>query len=239
MQMLSKEHMAKKIKGELLKKHVILTCGKTKVANIAIISDVIRIEDNEFLLGMTNKNVKLNESNVVYINKDDITFKLSFEIVSAYVSKNILDSYKLLSQIQIGIDFSTIQLTMFGSSLKTVRMSNTGGNFSNWYDSERITNDTIELFDGLWIGDKYIRILPFMSQSSPDEINFDLFVEKNCGKLFSQIGTMNGHITINGLVVPGIKDLLSITSDQVIFIDNNGKKRNIYYLEEVAENLTA
>ena len=124
------------IKSNFIGSHVILTNGRNNVANLAIVSNVEVIDDNNYLILQITGNIK-NADDGIFINVEGIFYKLSFEIISSHISKNILESYMALHGDKINYPYEIFEFCRFKEKVKQARLSTTGGVFFDWYKFEK------------------------------------------------------------------------------------------------------
>lgn len=224
-------YLTRQLKSNLESVYVILTSGNLKLANIATISKVEIVENiNDLILQMTGDKSKSLDG--IYVNMEGVFLKLTFEIVSKDISKDILISYMYCYEDRITNSYNLLEYCRVKDKIKQVRFSNTGGIFLDWYNNGRVTSDKISSFDGIWLSGKYIRILPVLPPSMEYNIAETLFEIFNDSKPFTSVGSYSicasenlfnrqyeEYTTINGIVIPSIKEYKYISSHKIVAID--------------------
>lgn len=233
--------------------YVILTNGSKKIANIATISEVEVINnDNDLILQITGN--KKNNLDGVFIVFQGVYYKLSFEIRLNNISEDILKSYMLCYEDKINYSYDFFYYCRIKNKVKQVRLSSSGGTFLDWYSNGKKTNYLISSYDGIWISGNYIRVLPIIPPSLEFSISETLFEMFNQSKPFTSVGSYevyvpgssitandsyyDKYITINGIVIPDVKSFNTITNDKLIAIDKYDKEFIIYAnKKEDSENI--
>jgi hypothetical protein len=215
------KNFIRKVKG----KRIFLTNGDSKVVNFAIITEVVPFtNDNEMILEI-NSGI-----NGLILISNNIKYKISYEIVHTEISYDMLNTCYMLSD-DFDVDFEIFELTTLKRRVKSVRKSNSGGMFLNWYSDKRVTTEKISFYDGIYIGGVYIRVF-----NSNIELSDYLFYTFNNDKIFSSFGGYKGYITINGIVILDAMQIISINNKEINYTNKFGVNKildNIEYQEEV------
>jgi len=246
-------YRSKQVKSSLKGIYVILTSGSKNIANVAMVSDVEVMKNNNELILQITGNIK-DATDGIFINVEGVFYKLSFEIISSNISKSILESYMLCHEDKIDHSYDLFEFCRFKGKVKQTRLSTTGGVFLNWYNDGRVTNSKISTYDGIWISGKYIRVTVPVPPSLEFSISEVLFEEFNDSNPFTSVGSYevyvpgttlvsndsyyNQYITINGIVIPDIKSYKSITNEKIVAIDQEDKEFVIYHSKKnISENI--
>jgi hypothetical protein len=241
------------VKSSLKGNYAILTSGSKNIANVAMISDVEVMNNNNDLILQITGNIK-DAADGIFINVEGVFYKLSFEIISSDISKSNLESYMLCHDDKIKTSYDLFEFCRFKGKVKQTRLSATGGVFLNWYNDGRVTNTKISAYDGIWISGKYIRVIVPVPPSLEFSISEVLFEEFNDSNPFTSIGSYkvcvpgttivandsyyDEYITINGIVIPDIKSYKSVTNEKIVAIDREDKEFVIYHSKKnISENI--
>jgi len=246
-------YRTKQVKSSLIGLYAILTSGSKRVANIAMVSDVEVIKNNnDLILQITGNTKKVVDG--IFIKVEGIFYKLSFKIISSKISKVALESYMLCHNDVINYKYDLFEFARFSGKVKQARLSSTGGVFPDWYNDGRVTDQQILSYDGIWISGKYIRVLKTVPPSLEFNISEVLFEHFNDSQLFTTIGNYkiyvpgtdlksndsyyDEYITINGIVIPEVKSYKSISNYEIIAIDQDDNEFVIYCgKKNVSENI--
>lgn len=211
----------KRVKG----KRIFLTNGEDKLVNFAIITEVVPFtNDNEIILNFNN------DINGLILISNNIKYKISYEIIHTQINFNVLNTCCMLSN-DFGIDFEIFEFTKVNHKIKSVRKSNSGGTFLNWYSEKRVTDEEIVSYDGIYIGGIYIRVF-----NSNINISDYLFYTFNNDRVFSSIGSYEGYITVNGIIISDAIQLTSVTNQEIHYINKFGFKKyldNFEYKQKI------
>jgi len=233
------------IKSSLEGVYTILTNGSKKIANIAIVSNVEAIKNNNDLILQITGN-KQNSADGIVINIEGMFFNLSFKVVSSDICKNTLESYMICNENKINSSYELFEFCRFRSKVKQTRISTTGGTFLDWYNYDRVTTHKIFSYDGIWISGKYIRVTTPVPPSLEFNISEVLFERFNDSNIFTSVGSYinlfedepKEFITVNGIVVPGMKSYKSVKHEEIIAVDEDDKEFSIYFSKrDISENI--
>lgn len=242
-----------KVKSSLKGLYVILTNGSKKIANIATISNIEVIDNNNDLILQVTGNAK-DVVDGIFINCGGVYYKISFEIIPINISEDILKSYMLCHEDAINYSYDLFEYSRIKNKVKQIRLSSSGGTFLDWYNNGKETSHILSSYDGIWISGNYIRVLPVIPPSLEINISETLFEMFNRSQLFTSIGSYKvyipgssvtagdscyeEYITVNGIVIPDVKSFNTITNDKLIVVDKYDKEFVIYASKkEESENI--
>ena len=191
-------------------------CDSTlKGTNIIEVSNVTKLDDiNPILIELYENTMQKTVTNLtdnfgdIFVKVHDTFFKLEIKIVDISVSTQILQSINDSQEAVENIEF--LKLTSNGYVLSLTNKNKNSSHFTNL----------------TFTGSNFTYYLSKMSVSK-DELKLylnEMFLETNNGNKFQNVGSVEGYLTVNEIVLPAYSSILNMTSDVITLINRESSE---------------